>query len=104
MPITRPRPDETREMRLFSKLITERTGDYDLPRFIASRREPGEHWRSWEEIVFDLGELTGELVTDISLRKWAKRYGIPESTDADAKQGPDAKAYVKALKSAGITI
>jgi len=104
MPSTRQRPDETREMRLFSKLIAAKSEDVDLPHFIAKRRAPGDGWRTWDEIVFELGNLTGELVTNVSMRKWASRYSIPENTDRDAKQGPNAGAYKRTLKTAGITI
>lgn len=98
---------ETREMRLFSKVIAgnEAYADESLAQFLALRRMPGSpNWMSWEEIVFDLGKATDELVTDGSLRRWALRYGIPEGTTRDGKEGPSAAQYAKAVIKAGITI
>jgi hypothetical protein len=61
---------------------------------------PGERWSTWDEITIDLHAITGEVITDVSLRRWASRYGIPEAT---TREGPAAD-YRKALKRAGITI
>jgi hypothetical protein len=116
MPTTnRPRPNETREMRLFSKvielrgaLLNERTGaeglSTSLPQFIARRRTPGESWRSWDEIRYELTDLSGEIVSDGTIRKWAQRYGIPETTQADGKGETTARAYAVALRKAGIDL
>lgn len=90
---------ETREMRLFSKLLTHRAGT-DLACFIAAGRLPGERYRSWEELVFDLAQVTGELVSNVSLRKWARRYGIPEDSRADDNPAP----YLKKVRAAGIDL
>lgn len=90
---------ETREMRLFSKLLQYRVG-LNLAAFIAKSRLPGENYRTWEELVFDLGKVTGELVSNVSLRKWARRYGIPEDSRTDDNPAP----YLKKVKAAGIDL
>lgn len=104
MPMNRTRPNETREMRLISKVI-ELHGDRDrsLPEFIGRRRQPGSAWRTWDELSFELTELIGEIVTDGTLRRWAKRYGIPESTTAD-QDDKVAKAYVAVLREVNIVL
>jgi hypothetical protein len=109
MPTTRPRPNETREMRLFSKVIqlskvaVART-DTTLPQFIARRRHPGETWRTWDEVRYELTEATGEIVTDATIRRWARVYGIPEGTQADGEGDVPTSAYLDALKSVNIDL
>lgn len=100
-------PNETREMRLFSRLIAinDEVNDESLAQFIANRRIPlGTFWRTWEELVFDLASATGELVTDGSLRKWAKRYGIPEYTTADASSGPKPAEFRRICAKVNISV
>jgi hypothetical protein len=107
MPISRSRSTVTREMRLFSKVIqaSRKVPDESLPEFIARRRMPGDHWRTWDEIRFALREVTGEIVGDQTVRGWAKRYGIPEDTEPDGSGGgTNAKAYADILAERGITI
>lgn len=99
MPIIQPLPGETREMILFTAVLSKRVRQ-TLPQFLASRRAPGDGWRPWEAIVYELTEATGVLVTDGTIRRWAKRYGIPEDTEQD---GP-AEAFHAALDAAGIKI
>lgn len=105
MPRNVARPGETREMRLVGKVIalTKGVKDASLPEFIGRRRIPGEQWRTWDEISFELTDVIGEIVTDGTLRRWAKRYQIPESTtktmDDDAKA-----AYLAVLAEAGIVL
>jgi hypothetical protein len=104
MPLNRQWPDETREMRLVSKVIElHEDRDASLPEFIARRRLPGTTWRTWDELSFELTEVIGEIVTDGTLRRWAKRYGIPESTTAEQDDGV-AKAYTAVLRKAGIVL
>jgi hypothetical protein len=103
MPSNPAWPDETREMRLFSKVIAayRPVVDKSLPEFIARRRAPGEGWMTWDEVRYELHKATGEFVTDGSIRRWAKRYGIPEDTSAE----PGGSAgYTEALAESGITI
>lgn len=102
MPTNRPRPNETREMRVFGKVVELNAAvlDNGLPEFIARRRLPGADWRTWDEIVFELAEVTGEIVTNGTLRQWAKRYGIPEDTSRNA----GTAAFRQALKRQAITI
>jgi hypothetical protein len=102
MPINRQWPGETREMRLVGKVIalTKGIGDKSLPEFIARRRSPGGGWRTWDELSYELTQIIGEIITDGTLRHWAKRYGIPEGTKADG----DGEAYVQALTEASISI
>jgi hypothetical protein len=70
---------ETREMRLISRVLTKsRKGT--LAEFLAKRRLPGDTWRSWEQISFDLHGETGELITREGIRRWANHYGIPLNT------------------------
>ena len=115
MPTTRPRPNETREMRLFSKVIDQHdtlhvisqdggTGATSLPQFIARRRTPGDGWRTWDEIRYELADISGEIVSDGTIRKWAQRYGIPETTQADGKGDTTAKAFATALRKADIEL
>lgn len=116
MPTTRPRPDETREMRFVSKIIELDTAiaeetvsgpvrrETSLPEFMARRRRPGDDWRTWDELSFELAEITGEIVTDGTLRQWAVRYGIPEDTSKDGKSGLTLAEYQRAIKKARITI
>jgi hypothetical protein len=93
---------ETREMRLLSRVIRD-AGKGDLPLFLAIRRQPGAHWRSWEQIAFDLHGVTDELITREGIRRWARKYGIPENTTRE--DGPKlATAYRTAVKRAGIEI
>lgn len=114
MPTTRPRPNETREMRLFSRVIKQHWmatdnsevvvfGDRSLPQFLARRRRPGESHRSWDEIRYELADISGEIVTDGTIRKWAKRYGIPEDTVAEPTDEALA-AYSEALRAANIDL
>lgn len=100
------RLDETREMRLFTKVIASaRTcPDSSLPQFIATRRQPdSEQWMTWDEITIALNKITGEVVTDVSLRRWASRYGIPEGTLRTDSPITQAE-YARALKEHGIKI
>lgn len=104
MPLNRQRPDETREMRLVSKVVelTE-VREMSLPEFIAVRRLPGDRWSTWDELSYDLTEVIGEIVTSGTLRRWAKRYGIPETTSKD--DSPKAAiAYSAALRKADIVL
>lgn len=105
------RPNETREMRLFSKVVEQHKlwnsavgddsfRDLSLPQFIARRRAPGDDWKSWDEIRYELRTISGEIVTDGTLRKWAQRYGIPQLTQADG----DADEYGGKLQEVGIEI
>ena len=108
MPTTRPRPNETREMRLFSKIILlSRTkiaaDDQSLPQFIARRRLPGDGWRTWDEIRYELTEVSGEIVSDGTIRKWAQRYAIPEDTQVVENEDAIA-AYRKAVREADIDL
>jgi hypothetical protein len=104
------RPNETREMRLFSKVIEQNdtiegaTGDRSLPQFIARRRLPGDTWRTWDELRYELREVSGEIVTDGTVRRWARWYGIPETTQADGAGDTNAKQYAAALKRANIIL
>lgn len=101
MPTNRKRPKETREMRLFGRLISLADGvDESLPEFIARRRTPGAGWRSWDELSFELAEVSGEIVTDGTLRQWAKRYGIPEDTERDVP----SLTFSRALRKADIVV
>jgi hypothetical protein len=106
MPVSRTWPGETREMRLLSKLIklSDAVPDESLPEFIARRRSPGTQWRKWPELGYEIADVSDEVIADQSLRQWAKRYGIPEDTTADARTGPSAKVYAKAIERAGIII
>lgn len=98
--------DETREMRLVGKLIglDDSVPETSLPQFLASSREPeSDKWSTWDEITIALHKITGEVFTDVSLRRWAQRYGIPEGTQRQG--GAVTKAeYARALKRNGITI
>lgn len=101
MPTATEQVRETREMRLISRVL-EGTGKGDLATFLASRRHPA-YWRSWEQIAFDLHGATGELITREGIRRWARKYGIPENTTRD--DGPKLiGAYRAAVKRAGIEI
>lgn len=92
---------ETREMRLVSKLIAAaKAGDESLTQFLAVRRLPGDRWSTWDQITIDLHAITGEVITDVSLRRWASRYGIPETTTREGS----AADYRKALKKVGVTL
>lgn len=91
---------ETREMRMTSRLLG---GPGHLATFIASRRRPGADWKTWNEIGHDLHPKTGETFTPEVIRKWAKRYGIPEYT----RPGDSAELtamYLARLAELGITI
>lgn len=105
MPTNPQRPGETREMRLFGRVIemSPDTVDTSLPEFIARRRTPGPYWRTWDELRYDLTEVAGEIVTDGTIRAWAKRYGIPEGTERDAPSA-EVRAYGSALRRAGIVV
>lgn len=106
MPTTRPRPNETREMRLVGRVINLSAGieDTGLADFIARRRLPGATWRTWDEISFELAEVLGEIVTNGTLRHWAKRYGVPEDTKADDSGKTNTRQFRSALTKAHITI
>ncbi len=117
MPTTEPRrtPGETREMRLFSKVINQRNAldaaqsglrspDASLAEFIARRRQPGTGWHSWDELRYALRDATGEIASDATIRKWARVYGIPEHTQPDGEGRTSAKEYAAALKRAGILL
>lgn len=115
MPTTRTRPNETREMRLFSKVIeldkeiahlnndASVSTDDSLPQFIARRRMPGDGWRTWDEIRYELRDVAGEIVSDGSMRTWARRYGVPENTKADGSDKA-IQEYTDALREAGIDL
>lgn len=100
MVVKNSKPATTQQMRLVSGLL----GSADaLPAFIAKHREPGENWKSWERLVFEIEAKTGELFTRESIRHWAMRYGIP----TDTRRAPDAaeiKRYRKLITRAKITI
>lgn len=97
-------PVETREMRLITQVIKLSDAGVSLAEFIATRRAPGDRWSTWDEITIDLHAIIKEVVTDVSLRKWATRYGIPENTRKDGSGEVSAADYAKALKRAGVTI
>lgn len=102
MPTTRPRPNETREMRLVGKVIElSELPESDLPSFIAQRRLPGDSWRTWDEISFELAEVIGDIVTNGTLRHWAKRYTIPEDTRRDDTGATAKRAFVTAMSKLG---
>jgi hypothetical protein len=106
MPIATAPVRETREMRLISRLLagSRRPGaPRSLPAFLAIRREPGPEWRTWEQITLDLYEVTGELITREGIRRWARKYGIPEDTKPNDSPAL-VKAYHAKLKRAGIEI
>jgi hypothetical protein len=108
MPTAHTRPNETREMRLFSKIILlsrmkVAAEAQSLPQFLARRRMPGEGWRGWDEIRYELRDVSGEIVSDGSIRKWAERYGIPENTQADGTD-EQIQEYVDTLREAGIEL
>jgi hypothetical protein len=103
MPVATAPVRETREMRLISRLLTSARKGVPLPVFIAARRDPSGNWRSWEQITIDLHAATGETITREGIRRWARKYGIPE----DTKPNDGAllvRAYYAKLKQAGITI
>lgn len=88
-------PDETREMRLVTKVIelSDAVSESSLPEFIAVRRQPeSNRWSTWDEITIDLHAVTGEVITDVSLRRWAHRYGIPETSGGLVTRAEYAKA------------
>lgn len=94
--------EETREMRLFSALLTA-TGQDPLAVFLAKRRLPGSTWRTWEQITIDMHAATGETVTREGLRRWAIRYGIPD--DSSRVPTPDEIRYYKQhLRKSNISI
>lgn len=98
-------PNETREMALFSMVVNlAEDEDRSLAEFIARRRQPGEEWRTWDQIRYELAQVSGQIVSDGSIRKWAERYGIPQYTQADGQGDVNAKAYARALAKAGISI
>lgn len=98
-------PNETREMALFSKVVSlAEDADRSLAEFIARRRVPGVGWRSWDQIRYELAQVSGQIVSDGSIRKWAERYGIPQYTQADGQGDVNPKAYARALAKAGISI
>lgn len=108
MPTTRPRPGETREMRLFSKVLelSSEAVEQTLAEFIARRRRPKQDtWRTWDELRFELTEVTGEIVTEQTMRGWAKRYGIPENTTRDGTDGLTLAQFDKAVvRSAALSV
>jgi hypothetical protein len=96
---------ETREMRLMTRVIQmSDVPEKTLAEFIAHRRAPGEHWRSWEGVTVDLNEITGEVVGIATLRTWATIYGIPDGTRQNGNSGITPATYAKAVRKAGITI
>lgn len=105
MPVDRSRPGETREMRLVGRVIAlyRKVPDASLPEFIARRRTPGEMWRTWDELSFELAEVIDEVIGARTLNMWAKRYGIPEDTEATGDEQATA-SYVSALTKANIAI
>jgi hypothetical protein len=104
--VARKRLDETREMRLFTKVIelSPAASETSLPQFLAARRVPEDpRWRTWDQITIDLYHITGEVVTDVSLLRWASRYGIPEGTQPSGS--PITKVeFAQALKEHSIKI
>jgi hypothetical protein len=101
MPTTALAQTETRQMRLLSRILREKTG-VDLPTFMASRRHPGLQWRTWEQITAELAEATGETLSREGVHRWSQRYGIPRSYQHD---GPDyQKSYRDALAKRGIAV
>lgn len=97
----------TREMRLISHIIglSDAISEQSLPEFIAVRRMPGERYSTWDEITIDLHKiLAGEVITDVTLKNFAGRYGIPQHTRKDGAGEVTTAEYVKALKRAGIKI
>jgi hypothetical protein len=102
MPIATEQVRETREMRLISRILFDANLG-GLPVFLAERRLPGAGWRSWEQITIDLHTATGETITREGIRRWARKYGIPE----DTRQGDGPKltgAYRRKVERAGIQI
>lgn len=101
MPIATDAARETREMRLFSAVLGKAG---PLPTYIARHRAPGPYWLTWERIAIDLYERTHESVTREGLRKWARRYGIPEDTSPADTSLSERRRYASALKRAGVHI
>lgn len=100
------RPDDTREMRLVSQLIalSEDVADTSLAQFLARRRRPNDDlWSTWDQITIELHKLTGEVFTDVSLRRWASRYGIPQGTQEFGGTHSQSE-YAEALEKVGISI
>ena len=85
-------PNEiTREMRLVEE-------------FIARRRQPNSDlWMTWDMMTIKLHEITGEVFTDVSLRRWAQRYGIPENTREFGGTHSQSE-YAAALAEVGISL
>jgi hypothetical protein len=99
------RPNETREMRLISKVIelTPDVPETSLDQFIARRRQPGDQWASWDQVTIDLYRVIDQIVTDVTLRRWAEKYGIPEGTLPEG--GPvTADEYAAAMQKARIDL
>jgi hypothetical protein len=103
MPIATAPVRETREMRLISRLLASARKGAPLPVFIAQRRDPSGNWRSWEQITIDLHAATGETITREGIRRWARKYGIPENTKPTDGH-VEILAYRAGLKRAGIEI
>jgi hypothetical protein len=91
-------------MRLITQVIKLTHAGNSLAEFIAARRAPGDGWSTWDEITIELHGILNQVITDVTLRKWATRYGIPENTRKDGSGLTSAADYAKALKRAGITI
>lgn len=100
-------PNEiTREMRLVEQLIakSDKVPDTTLPEFIARRRQPNSDlWMTWDMMTIKLHEITGEVFTDVSLRRWAQRYGIPENTREFGGTHSQSE-YAAALAEVGISL
>lgn len=56
----------TRSRTPLFRLIEAKLGE-SLEEFVAARRQPS---KSWREIAEELEQLTGESVTDTSVRTW----------------------------------
>lgn len=86
----------TREMRLVSRILDGRLAD-----FLALRRTPGPTWKSWENIGYDLKELTGESFSREAIRRWAICLGIP--VDSRPSDGPHLRARYEQKRARNVS-
>jgi hypothetical protein len=93
-------------MKLISRVIelSDTVAERSLPEFIAIRRMPGERYCTWDEITIDLHKLTDQVITDVTLKRFAERYGIPGHTRKDGAGEVTTAEYTKAIRKAGIKI
>lgn len=104
MPDATPARRETLVMQLASRVL-ELNGHGTLPQFIARRRLPGDDWRTWPELSYDLTQALGGdgvVLTSEVIRTWARRYDIPDTkrNDTDAL----VRIYRKQLTRVGISL